>query len=612
MNTEKKQSPYVGQIFTTTNNSIKEEAMKAESTNQTVTETQNINTNNSIQEEAMTSAVNTHVATEAPNANTRIEENAMKTASTAATTVEAPNTNPIIIDVPMDKLAVPTSHPRRNVGDLETLQKSIRKNGLLEPLTVCKSDEDDFYMVIDGTRRLTALIEFGWKAVPCIQVKSMPLGEIAHFAFEKNMERQSLSPIEIALHLKSMKENYDYSLRDLEALGYGSPAKISQQIRLLDLPAKVKGMIENGELNMTHGIELGKLTKAKTQESMAKRAVDFGWTAKRMKLAVEKFLDKGKKPAKERVKIPEGDIPGVYFKDSKDMSELPDGSTHLIVTSPPYWVGMEYEKGVTIDKHWENVKSVMAESARVLVPGGIMAVNVGDIHHYKGPEGKNEQSQILLVGHKYQSFLRRHKIYLSDIIIWVKRSQAINLEPSKGWSEKTPHTGYRVLLSHEPVYIFRKSGDREVPSEEAALNSRITRQEWDQWINGVWNINTVRKNDGHPAVFPDELVNRLVRMFSYEGDTVLDPFLGSGTTIKVARELGREAFGYERETQYKPVIMEKLGLASGDLQQASMVGYVQEKLDLDALEQASINDEAEAASKQFEDEAEVAEPETVE
>jgi len=558
---EKTQSPYVGQIFTT-NNSIKGEAMKAESTN--------------------------------------------------PTGIEAQNTNPQIINVPMDKLAVPISHPRRNSGDTETLQKSIRKNGLLEPLTVCKSDKDDYFMVVDGTRRLTVLKDFGWIAVPCIQVESMPLGEIAHFAYEKNMERKSLSPIEIALHLKDMQGKYGYSLRDMDALGYGSPAKISQQIRLLDLPPKVKNMIEKSELTMTHGIELGKLPKAKTQESMAKRAVDFGWTAKRLKVAVDKFLEKGKKPAKDRVKIPEGEIPGVYFKDSKDMCELPDESAHLIVTSPPYWVGMEYEKGVTIDKHWENVKAVMAESARVLAPGGIMAVNVGDIHHYKGPEGKSEQSQILLVGQKYQSFLRRHKVYLRDIIIWVKRTQALSLNPSRGWSEETPHTGYRMLLSHEPVYIFRKAGDREVPSEEVALNSRITRQEWDQWINGVWTINTVRKDVGHPAIFPDELVNRLVRMFSYEGDTVLDPFLGSGTTIKVARELGREAFGYERETQYKPVIMEKLGLASGDLQQTSMIGYAEKVMDLDALEQESVKAEAEAASKQFEDETEVAEPETVE
>jgi ParB/RepB/Spo0J family partition protein len=540
--------------------------------------------------------------------NNPIKEEVMTTA--VNTLAETPNAYPQIIDVPMGNLAVATSHPRKNIGDLETLQKSIRKNGLLEPLTVCKSDEDDFYMVIDGTRRLTVLQEFGWKAVPCITVKSMSLREIAHFAYEKNMERRSLSPIEIALHLKNMQEKYGYSLRDLEALDYGSAGMISQKIRLLELPAKVKDMVENGNLTMTHGIELGKLPKAKTQESMAKRAVDFGWTAKRLKTSIDKFLAKGKKPAKERVKIPDGEIPGVYFKDSKDMSELPDDSTHLIVTSPPYCVGMEFEKGISYDEHWQNMKEVMAESARVLVPGGIMALNVGDIHNYKGPEGKNEQSQIQLVAHKYQSFLRRHKVYLSDIIVWVKKDHAHSSDVSKLITDKTPHTGYRILISHDPVYIFRKAGDREVPSEQAALNSVLTKAEWSRWASGIWTIGKVHKMEGHPAIFPDELVYRLVRMFSYEGDTVLDPFLGSGTTIKVARELGREAFGYERERQYKPVIMEKLGLANGDLQQTSMIGYAQEAMDLDALEQESVKAEAEVASKLFEEETVAVETET--
>jgi DNA modification methylase len=419
------------------------------------------------------------------------------------------------------------------------------------------------------------------------------------------MERRSLSPIEIALHLKSMREKYGYSLRDLEALGYGSPALISKKIRLLDLPAKVKDMIENAEITTAHGVALCKLANSQQQEKMAKRALDFGWPAKRLGIAIEKLVEKGNSGPKEKVSIPEGEIPGVYFKDAKDMSELPDKSVHLIVTSPPYSVGMEYEKGISYDEHWENMQAVMAESARVLVPGGVLALNVADIHNYKGPDGKAKKSQIQLVGHKYQSFLRRHQIYLSDIIIWVKRTYAVSLDVSKAWSDKTPHTGYRILISHEPVYIFRKAGEREVPSEDVALSSGITRQEWDKWITGVWTINTVNKNDGHPAVYPDELAYRLIKMFSYEGDRVLDPFLGSGTTIKVARELGREAIGYEREIQYKTVIMQKLGLTEDTMQPDTMLGYSKKTIDLEELEQESIKSEAEVTSKLFEMEAEV-------
>lgn len=512
--------------------------------------------------------------------------------------------NPQIIEVPIDQLSVPTSHPRRNAGDPDTLQKSIRRDGLIEPLTVCKSEDDRYYMVIDGTRRLTVLADFGWKSVPCIVLNPMPLGRIAHLSYEKNMERKSLSPIEIALHIRSMQEKYGYSLRELDALGYGSQGLISQKVRLLDLPAAVKARIEAGELTAAHGYELGKLEKAKQQERMAKQALDFGWTAKRLKTTILTFLDKGKSPIKERVRVPDSEIPGVYFKNAKDMSELAEESVHLVVTSPPYAVGMEFEKGISYAQHWENVKEVMGESSRVLVPGGVMALNVGDIHNYKGEKGNNKYTQIQLVGHKYQSFLRRHQVYLTDIIIWVKTTHAQSKDISKAWSDKTPHTGYRMHISYDPVYIFRKKGDRDVPSEEIVLNSRITKKEWDQWASGVWMINRLRKMEGHPAIFPDELVYRLVRMFSYEGDTVLDPFLGSGTTVKVARELGREAIGYERETQYKSVIMKKLGITDGDSNTESMAGYAKQSISDVSPDQNTAREEAQVSSNLFNDESE--------
>ena len=522
---------------------------------------------------------------------------------------EVKSNNAQIIEVSIDKLSVPLSHPRRNPGNLDNLQQSIRKIGMIEPLTVCKAEEDDRYMVIDGTRRLTVLAEFGWKAIPCIVLESMPLGRIAHVSFVKNMERKSLSPIEIALHIRSMQEKYGYTMRDLDVLGYGSQGLISKKVRLLDLPGPVKDKIESGELTAAHGYELGKLGTSKPQERMAKQALDFGWTAKRLGIAIDNFLQKDKAPPKEGVKIPAGDVPGVYFKDAKDMSELSAKSVHLIITSPPYCVGMEYEKGISYTSHWENMKAVMAEASRVLAPGGIVALNVGDIHNFKGAKGNNDFTQIQLVGNKYQSFLRKGQIYLTDLIIWVKAQNAYHSRNvSKRMSDKTRHTEYQIVHAHEPVYIFRKKGKREIPSEEIDLNSRISKDEWREWVPSIWEINHVRKANGHPATFPDELVNRLVRMFSFEGDTVLDPFLGSGTTVKVARELGREAFGYERELQYKPVIMKKLGIAEENPEAGSMVGYAKRSVSDEPLEQAIAKAEAAVASDLFEDDAEVKEP----
>jgi hypothetical protein len=92
------------------------------------------------------------------------------------------------------------------------------------------------------------------------------------------------------------------------------------------------------------------------------------------------------------------------------------------------------------------------------------------------------------------------------------------------------------------------------------LRSKLTKQEYIAWVPSVWDINTVHKMEGHPCIWPDELAHRLIRMFTYEGDTVLDPWLGSGTTVKVAKELNRDGIGYEKEPQYKAVIMERLGI----------------------------------------------------
>jgi DNA modification methylase len=243
------------------------------------------------------------------------------------------------------------------------------------------------------------------------------------------------------------------------------------------------------------------------------------------------------------------------------MSELPDKFAHLIVSSPPYNVGLEYEIGVSFDEHLLMVKDVLKECARVLVPGGIMALNVGDINNFKGRNGKNDFSQIQLMGHLYQRYLRKHQIFLTDRIIW-KKSLNWKKRPDVSFSEKTVHTSYRILGNFEPVYIFRKRGERSLPSEDIILRSRLTKEQWVAWAPSVWEIEPVRSQEGHPAVYPDELPRRLIRMFSYESDTVLDPWLGSGTTVKVARELNREAVGYEKEPQYKAIIMKKLGIES--------------------------------------------------
>ncbi|MBS3758539.1 MAG: site-specific DNA-methyltransferase, partial [Desulfobacterales bacterium] len=199
--------------------------------------------------------------------------------------------------------------------------------------------------------------------------------------------------------------------------------------------------------------------------------------------------------------------------------------------------------------------AVLEECCRVLIPGGVMAINIADINSQKNKKGIRECK---LVGVEYQKALRKHGVYLSDIIIWHKQ-QAWS-KRNLLFNENTKHTSYRIMDNFEPVYVFRKEGERQEPQASIAECSYLTREQWKEYVDGVWNIQTVKKQDAHPNQWPEELPARLIRMFSFVGETVLDPFLGSGTTMKVAKELNRFAVGYEIQEQYKPVIMEKLGI----------------------------------------------------
>lgn len=293
---------------------------------------------------------------------------------------------------------------------------------------------------------------------------------------------------------------------------------------------------------------------------MAKRACDHEWSANQLQNAIRRHLTP-KEPRKYVGKkdLPVQVVPGVYFKDSKDMSELPNESVGCIFTSPPYFVGMEYEKGYTFEEHLENIKAVMGECARVAAPGGVIALNVDDIHNFKGNRGNDKYPHVKLMIHKYQAFLKIHGVFLEDKIVWVKDQTPHTKDMSKAFSADTVHSTYRHIKRHDFVYIFRKKGERVAPSEEASLASTLTKEEWSRYSPSVWTIPAVWKSEGHPTIFPEELARRVIKMYSFVGETVLDPFLGSGTTIKVARELGREGIGYEREEAlYRDVIAAKL------------------------------------------------------
>ena len=539
-------------------------------TNQTETEAPNEDNNDSIKEDSMTEAKNTQIETEATNDNLQV------------------------IDVPMEKLEVSDSHPRKYQGDLKSLRESIECNDLLEPLTVCKFKDGDKYMVIDGTRRLAILTELKKTSVPCIVMDSMPLSQIVHVAYVKNAERENLSVIETAMHLKSMKNKFKYSLRDLKMKGYGSAATIGNHINLLKLTKEIQSSLHEGKLTLAHGLALLKLPTSTEQNNWAKTIEKEGISAKKAEKMITKFIKKGNQPAAEPKAI-SPIVPGVFIKDASDMIEIADNSVHLIVSGVPQLILNPLDSQ---SKYWENVSAVMNECDRILVPGGIMALNILDTVIVNKTNGDT----IMAALNRFQSFLKQHKIRLTDIIHWIAPEGYRKDNTLKGLSEEIRHTTYSLQSFHSPIFVFHKPGKRESQVDEIVKRSRLSEKEWSEWCTGVWEIQPAE--DGKYAeIFPEELVRRLIKMFSFEGDTVLDPFLGTGTTVKVARELHREGIGYERDPKLESTILKKLGETEDTGLTETMADYAKQTMENEDIEQILAKAEAEVAEKQFGDEA---------
>jgi DNA modification methylase len=263
----------------------------------------------------------------------------------------------------------------------------------------------------------------------------------------------------------------------------------------------------------------------------------------------------------------------VYIADSRNMSEIADESVHLIVTSPPYWnikdYGVEGQIGYgqTLHEYLLDLSRVWRECWRVLKPGRRLCINIGDqfaravvYGRYKViPIHAEIIAQCESIGFDYMG-----------AIIWRKKT---TMRTTGGavvmGSFPYPPNGI-VELDYEFILLFKKPerdgerGKRYVVPQVVKEGSKLTRDEWKEFFSGHWEFAGERQAL-HEAMFPEELPRRLIRMFSFVGETVLDPFLGSGTTVKVALELRRSAIGYEIQPEFEPLIRQKLGISENAL-----------------------------------------------
>ena len=252
----------------------------------------------------------------------------------------------------------------------------------------------------------------------------------------------------------------------------------------------------------------------------------------------------------------------IIIGDSRKMAELDDESVQLVITSPPYWQLKDYGNGSQIgfndsyEDYINNLNLVWNECNRVLHKGCRLCINIGDQFARSVYYGRYK---VIPIRTEIIKFCETIGFDYMGAIIWQKVTTCNTTGGATIMgSFPYPRNGI-VKIDYEFILIFKKQGISPTVSKEAKEKSKLTIEEWNEYFTGHWNI-PGEKQDIHLAVFPEEIPRRLIKMFSFAGETILDPFLGSGTTSLVAKKLGRNSIGYEINSNYIDVVKEKLGL----------------------------------------------------
>jgi site-specific DNA-methyltransferase (adenine-specific) len=252
----------------------------------------------------------------------------------------------------------------------------------------------------------------------------------------------------------------------------------------------------------------------------------------------------------------------IIIGDSRKMEELSDNSIQLVVTSPPYWQLKDYgsSQQIGFDHSYEdyinNLNLVWNECYRAIEPGCRLCVNIGDQFARSVYYGRYK---IIPIRTEIIKFCEIIGFDYMGAIIWQKVTTCNTTGGATIMgSFPYPRNGI-VKIDYEFILLFKKPGKPKAVLRDTKEKSKMTKEEWNLYFNGHWNFAGARQ-DKHLAVFPEELPKRLIKMFTFIDDTVLDPFLGSGTTSLAAKNTDRNSVGFEVNGEFESIIREKLGV----------------------------------------------------
>ena len=259
----------------------------------------------------------------------------------------------------------------------------------------------------------------------------------------------------------------------------------------------------------------------------------------------------------------------IVIGDSRQMKEVSDESVHLVITSPQYWQLKDYGNGKQIgyndsyEEYINNLNLVWNECYRILHKGCRLCINIGDQFARSVYYGRYK---VIPIRTEIIKFCESIGFDYMGAIIWQKVTTTHTTGGATVMGAYPFHRNGILKIDYEFILLFKKYGNSPKVSKEVKDQSKLTKEEWNQYFTGHWNF-PGEKQVKHLAMYPCELPRRLIKMFSFVGDTVLDPFIGSGTTSLAAKNLDRNSIGYEINEDFLPVIREKLSVEQRSITQ---------------------------------------------
>jgi len=266
--------------------------------------------------------------------------------------------------------------------------------------------------------------------------------------------------------------------------------------------------------------------------------------------------------------------------DARDLGMIGDSTVHLVVTSPPYWTLKEYNKmpgqlgSITdYDRFLDELDRCWKECFRVLVPSGRLVIVVGDVLLSRR---KHKRHQVVPLHADTQTRCRRLGFDNLAPIFWYKIASAAYEAEGNGKGFLGKPYEPNAVVKHDVEYILmeRKPGSYRSPNPIIRLLSVVPADKHSIWFQQVWEDVKGESTRQHPAPFPEELANRLIRMFSFVGDTVLDPFVGTGTTMVAAARAGRNSIGVELDPEYWRLARKRLDSALPSITARRTIEYI--------------------------------------